>query len=277
TLVRKLIKSSGGARIGVESKDLAIMFTDIEDFAGITEYMNPQELMIQLCDYFDEMSKIISQHHGTIDKYIGDSIMAFWGAPENDDETCLHACQAALACQDKLNSLNKHWKGEGKQPFFTRIGIHHGVTLVGNLGSKERINYSAIGDAPNTASRLEAINKVYHTQIVISESVYKDVKGIYQVRLLDQITVKGKYEPIRIYELISSRFDDNIEAYNVQFEEAFNAYQHQNWEKAIGAFEKALELWPEDHVAYMFLERCQYLQNNPPGEHWDGVWRYKTK
>jgi adenylate cyclase len=277
TLVRKLIKTGRGAKIGGEAKDLSILFTDIEDFTSIAETMNPQELMVQLCEYFDEMSKIITHHHGTIDKYIGDAIMAFWGAPLDDDKVSIHSCQAALACKDRLDLLNTKWKEENKPPFYTRLGIHRGVSLVGNLGSTERINYTAIGDAPNTASRLEGINKVYHTEIIVSEAIYQDVLGQCQMRLLDQIAVKGKTQGLRIYELIGLGIDETIERYNEHFLKAFTAYQKQDWVYAVMEFEKAADVWPEDDVYPIFIARCVYFKNNPPGDDWDGIWRYETK
>ena len=158
SLVRQLIQTGKDIQLGGAKKTLTFFFSDIKGFTTISEAMDPEQLMLYLCEYIDELSKIISEEHGTIDKFIGDSIMAFWGAPLADEKQCQHACSAALKCQKRISELNNTWKSQGKAPLFTRIGIHTGVAIVGNMGSSERLNYTALGDSVNTPSRLEGIN-----------------------------------------------------------------------------------------------------------------------
>lgn len=206
TLVRQLIQSGQEMRPGGEKKQLVIMFSDIENFTTISEAMDPDQLMLQLCEYFEALSTIIMEHQGTIDKYIGDSIMVLWGAPLNMDvkEASYKAASAALKCQEKIAELNQKWANNGKPIFNTRIGIHAGVAIVGNVGSNERLNYTAVGDAINVASRLEQINKSYHTHIIVSESIYTYIKESFNVNFIGSIEVKGRAQSINIYELINS-------------------------------------------------------------------------
>jgi adenylate cyclase len=274
TLVRQLIESGEDIRVGGVRKKLAVFFSDIEDFTAITERIDPNLLMLQLCDYFEELSKIIFNENGTIDKYIGDAIMAFWGAPLPDDEPCYHAAYAALNCQTKLNELNALWKKQGKPQLITRIGLHSGDAVVGNLGSSERLNYTALGDTINIASRLEGINKTYNTKIIVSETVYEQIKDKFVLRMLDCVIVKGRTKSSCLYELLSddiAKVPFDINAYRPTFEHGFSAYQYQRWDEALSSFKRCLQLYPADNIAPIFIERCTHLKANPPGPEWNGV------
>lgn len=198
-LVKQLIETKQDAKIGGVEKNLAVMFTDIESFTTISETLTPAELTNHLSIYFDEMEKVISKHNGTIDKYIGDAIMAFWGAPIDIDEPVKKAVDCALAMQKRLKELNEEWQSEGKAVLNTRIGIHYGKTLVGNIGSPNRMNYTIVGDTVNVASRLEGINKNYKTNIMISEEVYNLIKDQYKIIYIDNIELKGKTSATKIF------------------------------------------------------------------------------
>jgi len=200
-LVKILIDTNQEAKIGGDEKNLAIMFTDIEGFTTISETLTPLELTHHLSIYFDEMEKVISKYNGTIDKYIGDAIMGFWGAPVDIEEPIIKAAQCALAMQEKLTELNNKWKKEGKAELKTRIGVHFGKTLVGNIGSPNRMNYTIMGDTVNVAARLEGINKNYGTNIMVSEEVYMRIKDQFTLEYIDQIELKGKTESTKIYTL----------------------------------------------------------------------------
>ena len=200
-LVKILVDTNQEAKIGGDEKNLAIMFTDIEGFTTISETLTPLELTQHLSIYFDEMEKVISYYHGTIDKYIGDAIMGFWGAPIDIDQPVIKAVECALAMQEKLTQLNNKWAKEGKAVLKTRIGVHYGKTLVGNIGSPNRMNYTIIGDTVNIASRLEGINKNYGTNIMVSEEVYMIIKDQFHLEYIDQIELKGKTESTKIYTL----------------------------------------------------------------------------
>ena len=201
-LVRKLVAGNKIATVGGEIKELTLIFTDIKNFTLIAEHINAQELMQYLSRYFQAITKVIIEMNGTVDKYMGDGLMAFWGAPVDDPEHALHACQAVLQIQEALKQLNEEFCIENKPVVATRIGISTGEVVVGNVGSDERLNYTSLGDPVNLASRLEGLNKVYGTWTIVSEFTYDKVKDNFKFRLLDKITVKGKQQNVCIYELL---------------------------------------------------------------------------
>ena len=202
TLVRQLIDTGEEVKLGGRKEELTIFFSDIKGFTSISEELAPEELMVHLSEYLDQLTRIIIECRGTVDKYIGDAIMAFWGAPLKNQQHALDACRAAVLCQKKIITLNNEWRGLNKPIMETRIGLHSGDTIVGNVGSSERMNYSLIGDSVNLASRLEGTNSIYGTTIIISESTYEKVKENFICRPLDSVIVKGKSQAIDIYELI---------------------------------------------------------------------------
>lgn len=204
-LVRQLIKKGENAKLGGTPQSIVALFSDIEDFTVISHHVNADELLVQLNEYFEMLTRIILDKKGTIDKYIGDSIMAFWGAPEYIEKPCHHAAKAALEFMTKLKLRNEQWEHEGKPPFYTRIGIHYGDAIVGNLGSSERINYTAIGDTINITSRLEAIGKELKAQIIISDVVFEQIKDEFICNKIGLVNLKGIDEPILIYELIGHK------------------------------------------------------------------------
>lgn len=276
SLVRKLIETNEDTRVGGVKKPLAIFFSDIRNFATISEMMDPDILMIHLDDYFEHLSHIIIDAGGTIDKYIGDSIMAFWGAPFAEDRPAYYAALSAVRCQKKLIELNETYRKQNKPPLITRIGIHFGEAIVGNVGSSERFNYTAIGDAVNMANRLESLNKNYGTNIIVSDEVYQLIKNDFILRMVDCVAVKGKIKSGLIYELIAEKdtpitFD--IIQYRDIFQQGFDAYIKQNWDAAILLFEECIKIYPGDSVAPIFITRCNHLKTNPPPQTWDGVWR----
>jgi len=280
TLVKKLIETGEDARIGGVKIQLAILFSDIKDFTTIAEQMDPEELTPHICQYFDELTQIIMLNNGTIDKYIGDAIMAFWGAPEPVDEPAINAAKAALRCIARCAQLNKRWVTEGKPVLYTRIGIHLGDAIVGNLGSSERINYTAVGDTTNIASRLENINKLYGTQIIVSDTVYHNIKDQFILRMIDSVTLKGKHESCYIYELIAETRHEvsyDLEKYSVEFNKGFTAYKNQQWDKAISSFKACLAVYPLDTVAPVFIHRCEHFKLHAPDDTWNGTWQLHEK
>lgn len=200
-LVKILIDKKQEAKIGGVEKDLAVMFTDIEGFTTISEKMDPLDITEHLSIYFYEMEQVISQYNGTIDKYIGDAIMAFWGAPLDIDKPLVKVVTCAIDMQKKLDVLNKQWEKDGKPVLKTRIGIHFGKTLVGNIGSPNRMNYTIIGDTVNIASRLESINKKYGTKIMLSQNVVEHVEHDFSFVYIDEIELKGKTKPTKIFTI----------------------------------------------------------------------------
>lgn len=278
-LVRQLIEAGEDARVGGTKRQLAIFFSDIKNFTGISEIENPNQLMEHVCEYLDELSHIIIENRGTIDKYIGDSIMAFWGAPLPESHSCEQAAIAAIHCVRRLKELNRRWRAEGKPAYMTRIGLHLGEAIVGNLGSAERLSYTAIGDAINVASRLEGLNKLYGTQIIVSRSVFEEIKHRFVLRMLDCVAVKGKTEGHFIYELMTEdemHLQFNIHHYRECFAKGFQAYKEGNWDDAIAHFSKCVEINVDDTVAPLFIYRCEHFKVTPPSS-WDGVWHISEK
>ncbi|WP_032112394.1 adenylate/guanylate cyclase domain-containing protein [Candidatus Paracaedibacter symbiosus] len=284
SLVRKLIDKGGEVKIGGRNKRVTIFFSDIAGFTTVSETYPPDKLMVHLSEYLEALTSIIIKEQGTIDKYIGDAIMAFWGAPQSDRDHALHACKAALHCQKRLADLNRKWNFEKKPILETRIGIHTGDVIVGNMGSSERLNYTILGDNVNLAARLEGVNKVFHTHIIISEETLHLVRDVAIVRPLDVVAVKGKNIGIKIYELIALTASDPMLVptdeqidFSRQFDKAFNLYHEQRWEEAIAGFERINQLFGKDVTADMYIKRCKVFQEHPPGPDWDGVFHLETK
>jgi len=203
TLVQQLLRAKKETQTGGVRKNVVVFFSDIHHFTTIAEKANPKQLTQQLCDYFSQLSDIITANGGTIDKYIGDAIMAFWGAPLADSHACEHAAKAALQCREKIEQLNKAWLARGMTPFLTRIGLHMGEAIVGNIGSAERLSYTAIGDTINIASRIEEMNKNYDTRILVSEIVAQTIANTFSLKFVDYLLLKGRTEKINVFDLES--------------------------------------------------------------------------
>ncbi|MCP4158700.1 MAG: hypothetical protein GY760_01390 [Deltaproteobacteria bacterium] len=284
-LVRQLIQTGKEATPGGEKKELSIFFSDIEGFTTISENIPPEELMINLSLYLNELSKIIKGNKGTIDKFIGDSIMGFWGAPLECSDAPYLTCKAALECQKKLDHLNQAWIDSGKPPLKTRIGIHTGEVIVGNIGSEERLNYTIIGDSVNLGARLEGLNKYYGTRIIISQATYKKVSDRFRCRLLDIVAVKGKSKGDRVYELINSRnepISPEKKEFVVQYHKAFKFYLMQKWDDAITIFDELNNKYPDDKSVSMLQTRATHFklgrrQSDILPKNWDGTFVLKNK
>ncbi len=276
-LVNILIRNNQDASIGGIKKEVTMFFSDIENFTGISEKLEPEELLRRLYDYFTVMSDAIHENSGTLDKYIGDSIMAFWGAPLDLENHAYLACRSALICRELGANLSSAWAREGKDKFRTRMGIHTGEVVVGNMGSDDRINYTVLGDNVNLASRLEGINKFYGTEITVSETTHALVADQFEFRMLDKIAVKGKTQPVTIYELLSEkdRFDRNMLKLYRYYEAGLSHYFAGEWGKAIQYMELVLK-YVRDTAALVIKARAEDFIANPP-DHWNGVHSYKEK
>ena len=261
-LVRQLIATGREAKLGGEKVLLAIMFTDIVGFTALSEIITAEELMLQLSTYLDRLTRIIEKEQGTVDKYIGDAIMAFWGAPREVENPALLACRAALSCSKAVADLNHQWRAEEKPAMPTCFGIHFGETIVGNVGSSQRMNYSIFGDNVNLASRLEGINRIYGTKIIVSQSVYEAVDKQMICRPLDIVAVKGKKKSIATHELPAAKDEDGAEAlasFCARFAEGIDEYRRQEWERALAVFEMLQEESPNDHPVKLYIKRCRNI------------------
>lgn len=279
-VVEQVASNPESLKLGGEKKELTVMFSDIRGFTTLSESLDPQELTNFLNEYLTAMTDIILQRNGTVDKYMGDAIMAFWGAPLDDREHAYHCCQTALEQMRVLHLMQKKWREEGRHEIDIGIGVNSGEMTVGNMGSSQRFDYTVLGDAVNLASRLEGTNKDYATNIIISETTYRHVKGKFVLRQLDRIRVKGKLEPVTIYELLAESSDelgeDRMAAYQA-YTRGMEAYYRMDWDEAIRGFEETLKVIPEDGPTLRHLTQCKIYRETPPPPDWDGVYVKTTK
>jgi adenylate cyclase len=278
-LVAQLINGNIDAGIGGEQRELTMFFSDIAHFTSISEKMQPAELVGDLCRYFELVSKTILDNHGTIDKYIGDSVMAFWGAPVRMEDHAQRACASAILVRNNLTRLFRQWGNQGKAPFYTRIGIHTGEVTVGNMGYNERLNYTVIGDAVNLASRLEGANKIYGTHIMVSEDTYAKCRDDFEFRRLDKITVVGRKEGLDIYELyaVKNDIEKSVRKLFQYYERGLQYYFDRNWKEAYKYFSAVLKYRPSDGPSQTMRRRCvKYIQYPPPID-WDGSYIQEVK
>ncbi|MFE3845737.1 CHASE2 domain-containing protein [Thermoplasmatota archaeon] len=277
-VIDNLIKNPDLINLGGEKRNITVFFSDIRGFTSISEKLSPENLVHLLNDYLTEMTSIIIKDEGLVDKYMGDAIMAFWGAPLDQPDHPVMACSSSLEMLDKLRELQKKWKKEGIPSFNIGIGINSGDAIVGNMGSSSRFDYTAMGDNVNLGSRMEGLNKIYGTNIIITENTYKVVKDKFETRKLDSVRVKGKKKPILIYELlaekgnISKKHRDFIKFY----EKGLEYYCNKKWKEAIKSFKDALKIL-DDEASKIFIARCKEFTKNPPSDDWDGVCEMMTK
>jgi class 3 adenylate cyclase len=278
-LVRQLIETNQEAVVGGQRREITVFFSDVADFTSISESLTPNELTAQLSEYLSVMTDTIMKHQGTVDKYIGDAVMAFWGAPFEMKNHAEIACKAALECQKRCEELNAKWIKEGKKPFHTRIGINSGEIVVGNMGSTQRLNYTIIGDEVNLASRMESLNKVYGTNCIISENTVSQISKDFALRLLDFVVVSGKTKPATIYELVAEKGD--VRSIDLEFLKSFNEcfalYKDRNWNAALAILDDLLKIKPQDKAAHLLKKRCETFKVNPPPENWRGEFVLREK
>jgi adenylate cyclase len=265
-------------QLGGEEKELTAMFSDIRGFTTLSEGLSPTSLVELLNEFLSAMTDVIFKHWGTLDKYIGDAIMAFWGAPYPQSDHAVRACRTGLEMLDVLNKLQAKWEAQGRPRVDIGVGINTGLMVVGNMGSAKRFNFTIMGDNVNLASRLEGTNKQFGTRVIISEATYLAVHEHFVARELDLIRVKGKMKPVKIFELLGSNSDlethrDRVERFHKGLEE----YRSGQWKTALETFEELTTDYPQDAPSRIFLKRCQDLLEQPPEGAWDGVYVMKTK
>jgi adenylate cyclase len=281
-VVNELVSNPEKAKLGGDRRELTVFFTDIASFTTISEqyHAKPEGLVALLNEYLDEMTRIVLKYEGTLDKYEGDAIMAFWGAPLPQKDHALRTCLAALEMQKRLQVLRPKWIKEGKPPLYVRMGINTGIVIVGNMGGRDRFDYTVIGDSVNLASRLEGANKQYKSNIMISDFTYTHVKSKVIVRELDLIQVKGKTEPVKVYELLGTadmEMTENQKQALEMYHEGLKLYRARKWEEAIAYMQQAYSLDETCFVAQMYTERANLYQITPPPAEWNGVFIMTTK
>ncbi|MBV8410387.1 MAG: adenylate/guanylate cyclase domain-containing protein, partial [Alphaproteobacteria bacterium] len=282
-IVTQLI--GNGAAEAAERRNLTVFFSDIKGFTGISEQLTAGAVVNLLNSYFGEVAEVIHEHRGVIDKYIGDAVMAFWTPPfSSGDQHAADACLAALAQQDAIERLRERLPeitGMRRNPpqLVVRMGIATGEGVVGTIGSETARSYTVIGDTVNLASRIEGINKVYGTSIVMSEETFRLAQHSIEARELDVITVAGKTEPVRIYEMLglAGALSPERGALRDRFAAGLAAYRHQAWDEAQSHFEGCLAINPDDGPTRLFLERVALLRETPPPADWNGAWHLAEK
>ncbi len=279
-LVRTLLASGREARLGGEIRTLSIFFSDIAGFTTLAETMPPDELVQKLGHYLDGMTRTIGENGGTVDKYLGDGIMAFWGAPTEDDDHAARACIAALRCQRVLDAMGREEASAWVSTAGTRIGIATGPVLVGNFGTPERMNYTVMGDTANLASRLESLNKQYGTLVLVDEATMRAAGSKVIGRAIDVVAVKGKAHGVRVFELLAIDGEEGAEearALAKKSGEALVAYLARDFEKAAALWRAMESERTEDRSARVMRERAERYSKEPPAESWGGVFVAKDK
>jgi adenylate cyclase len=274
-LVRTLIGQGNEPRPGGSVRPMTVMFSDIAGFTGLSERLGDQIIPL-LSRYLDLVSNAVNAQRGTIDKFIGDAVMAFWGAPAANPNHAVDGCRAALACQRAIRESGL--RDDNGRPLAIRIGINSGDMLVGNVGSHVRLNYTVIGDAVNVASRLEAVNKEYGTDIIIGEETYRLAADALVVRELDRLAVYGRVGGLRIYELLAMAGEQPVTPdWVAAYEAGLCAYRARDFCTAIDAFQKTLALRPADRPAQLMLNRCRRFLETPPTDDWNAMTAMQTK
>lgn len=278
SVISEMLKDPSKLKLGGDKKQLTVLFSDIRGFTTISEQLSPEELVHLLNEYLTAMTDLVFKYDGLLDKYMGDAIMAVYGAPLDQPDHALRACRTALEMLQVLKKLQIEWSAEGRPFMNIGVGVNTGDMVVGNMGSQMRFDYTVMGDSVNLGSRLEGINKEYGTNIVISEFTYSIVKDNLYCRELDAVRVKGKKLPVKIYELLCETKDaEQCRPFVELFETGIVRYKQAFWDEAIAAFQKVLEVRPGDPPSQLYITRCQELKENPPPQPWDGVFTMMRK
>ena len=278
-VVEQLIESPEKLELGGEQRDITAFFSDVQGFTGISEKLTPPELVELLNEFLTEMTDIILTYEGTVDKFEGDAIIAFFGAPNvlpNHAETATIAC---IEMQKKMEALRNSWRRANRPELNMRIGVNSGPAVVGNMGSKNKMDYTMMGDTVNTAARLESVNKVYGTYTLIGEMTFRAVGAHIFSREIDTISAVGKDEPFTIYEPIDykANIDERVMNTVALYSKGLKEYRARNWQRAMSFFQSALDMSADDGPSRILLTRCRRYMEEPPPENWNGIFKMTAK
>jgi class 3 adenylate cyclase len=280
-VVEEIVSDPTRLQLGGVKRNMTAIFTDVRNFTSIAESLSPEHLVDLLNYYLSSMSDIVLEQKGTIDKYEGDAIMAFFGAPLDLPDHALKACIAAINMKRLEKSVNKHVleKGISPSPLLTRIGINSGEMVVGNMGTQKKMNYTIISNAVNLTSRLEGINKQYGTWVLASEAVVQETGGRLLTRRLDRIRVVGIQEPVQIFEVLEmhNEASDALHERIRIFHKALELFEGRDWNEAEKVFAQVLKISPKDGPSLLYLDRCRRFRNYAPAPDWDGVFNFTEK
>jgi adenylate cyclase len=276
----EMLIASGNLEVGGDRKDVSVLFSDIRSYTTLTEKLEAEEVVTMLNEYFETMVEAVFKHKGTLDKYIGDAIMAVFGSPLPLEDHAWESVQTAVEMRHRLAEFNAKRLRLGKETISIGIGINSDSVISGNIGSSKRMEFTAIGDGVNLSSRLEGASKQYGCDIIISENTYQKCGDNLIVRELDRIRVKGKNDPVSIYELValmSETITSGQEQVIALYHEAREYYLNRQFARALTQFARVLEISHHDKSAKLHMQRCQYFFAHPPGDDWDGVWTMTSK
>jgi adenylate cyclase len=278
-VVKQLIDTPDKLGLGGEQRVITAFFSDVQGFTSISEKLTPHELVELLNEFLTEMTDIILKYEGTVDKFEGDAIIAFFGAPLDIPNHPEVACRACIDMQKRLSELRQIWKNQQRPELKMRIGMCTGPAVVGNMGSENRMDYTMMGDTVNTAARLEGVNKIYGIFTLISDTTHRELNGNVVTREIDSINVVGKKEPVTIYELLgyTENMDPDLKKTADLYSAGLEAYRNQDWDNAIKSFEETLSITPDDGPADTMLARCREFKISPPDPNWNGSYTMQSK
>ncbi|MEM7794760.1 MAG: adenylate/guanylate cyclase domain-containing protein [Cyanobacteria bacterium P01_C01_bin.118] len=271
---------SNNTQLGGARRYVSILFADIRSYTALTESLSPEEVVVLLNGYFEAMVDVIFAHRGTLDKFIGDAIMAVFGSPLPQEDHAQRAVETALEMQQQLTQFNQQQQSQGRPTIQIGIGINSDDVITGNIGSSKRMEFTAIGDGVNLTSRIESATKFYGCSIIISENTYSLCKERVWVRELDYVCVRGKRQPVHLYEVLGLRshpLPPSQQAQITLYHKGRSFYQQRQFDQAIETFSQLLRQTPNDQATRLYLERCHQLQQTPPSGDWDGAWQLQEK
>ncbi len=279
TVIAHLLAHPEKLKLGGERRRVTLFFSDLAGFTTMSERLAPEAVVALLNDYLSRMTEIILEEMGTVDKFEGDAIMAFWGAPLDQEDQAVRACRAALRQQEALKELNEHLGRQNLPLLNMRIGLHSGEAIVGNLGSQSRFDYTVIGDTVNLASRLEGLNKFYGTDIMASDVTVAECGPAVEFMELDRVAVKGRETPVTVFMVLADQggLTQSLSEARQEFSRGLELYRKLRFEEAGQHFLRAVETWPDLTPASVFLGRCRAMQETPPPPDWDAVFRPDAK
>jgi len=266
-LVAELIGLEHEAILGTEKRELTVFFCDLENFTTAGESLSSEDLSYLMSTYFETVTRTLHEHGATVDKYIGDAVMAFWGAPRKLSDHAMRGVLASLEVRRRLEALRKEWEARGLPPLAARIGLNSGAVLVGNVGHENRLSYTALGDPVNLASRLESLNKYYGTRVLVGEETLRGIGRSVSWRPVDKVAVKGKTKGTLIAEI-----SDAAPAWWNEYLLGWNAYRTGDWKTALGRFDRVRSAGHEDGPARVLADRCRRFLTQGVPEDWTGVW-----
>ena len=279
-VIEQMLDNPDQLKLGGEVRQITVLFCDLAGFTSYSEIYTPNAMIDILGEYFNEMTEKVFAYEGLLKEYVGDELMAIFGAPLTQEDHAQKACLTALAMKDRLQTLRQIWAELDRPQLTARTGVNSGHMLVGNIGSKYRFSYGALGDDVNLGSRLEGLNKQYGTEILIGENTADLVKEHFRIRKMDYVRVKGKEKPVRVYELLGVagiQFSEEKEHQLQMYTEGFEAYQSQKWAEAFEIFQAGQKLYPRDKSFQTMSIRCRIFRDDPPKGEWDGAFRERRK